>query len=218
VFIGDLALRPEAQSLIEEFPLIPSARPSISKPVALFKKTDVTSWKQLTDLVRKGEEVFPQLDIVVPGAGIFEPAWSSFWNAPRSTTNPNSPSKDDAGGEPGHYAVIDINLTHPIRLSQLAISHWTDRRIPGSLLVVGSIAGYVHGIGSPLYFASKHGVHGFVRSLGDLRDTLGIRSAAVAPGAVQVSLSVQMQTCVFDEGYSLHDGLRSSPFNCPYAR
>lgn len=48
------------------------------------------------------------------------------------------------------------------------------------------MAGYVHGIGSPLYFASKHGVHGFVRSLGRLRDTVGIRTAAIAPGAVNV--------------------------------
>jgi NAD(P)-dependent dehydrogenase (short-subunit alcohol dehydrogenase family) len=49
------------------------------------------------------------------------------------------------------------------------------------------MAGYVHGIGSPLYFASKHGVHAFVRSLGRLRDAVGIRTAAIAPGAVNVS-------------------------------
>lgn len=137
-------------------------------------------------MIRAAEVAFPQVDIVVPGAGIFEPRWSSFWNPPKSPTNPDSPSRDDADGEPGHYAVLDVNLTHPIRLSQLAIAHWTSRRIPGSLLVVGSMAGYVHGIGSPLYHASKHGLHGFVRSLGRLRGTVGIRTAAIAPGAVNV--------------------------------
>lgn len=184
--IGDLGLRPEAQELLKQYPHDPLVPPSATRPVALFKKTDVASWPQLSALTRAAEEAFPQIDIVVPGAGIFEPKWSSFWNPPKSATNPDSPSRDDANGEPGHYAVLDVNLIHPIRLSQLAIAHWTSRQIPGSLLVVGSMAGYVHGIGSPLYFASKHGVHGFVRSLGRLRDTVGIRTAAIAPGAVNV--------------------------------
>ncbi|KAH6605521.1 hypothetical protein Trco_004674 [Trichoderma cornu-damae] len=188
VLIGDLGLRPEAQELLKQYPHDPSTLPSAARPVAIFRKTDVTSWPQLSALTRAAEAAFPQVDIVVPGAGIFEPRWSSFWNPPRSPTNPDSPSRDDAEGEPGHYAVLDINLTHPIRLSQLAIAHWTSRRIPGSLLVVGSMAGYVHGIGSPLYFASKHGVHGFVRSLGPLRDTVGIRTAAIAPGAVNTPM------------------------------
>jgi NAD(P)-dependent dehydrogenase (short-subunit alcohol dehydrogenase family) len=135
----------------------------------------------------KAEKEWPQIDIVVPGAGIFEPGWSKFWNPPRSATNADTASKDNALGDPGHYAVLDINLTHPIRLGQLAVSHWTTRRIPGNLLVVGSMAGYVHGLGSPLYFASKHGVHAFVRSLGALYGSLGIRSMAIAPGAVDVS-------------------------------
>ncbi|PNP56151.1 hypothetical protein THARTR1_03676 [Trichoderma harzianum] len=117
-----------------------------------------------------------------------DPKWSSFWEPPKSATNPNSPSRDDALGDPGHYAVIDINLIHPIRLSQLAIAHWTSRGIPGSLLVVGSMAGYTYSIGTPLYYASKHGVHGFVRSLGYLRDSAGIRTAAIAPGAVDTPL------------------------------
>ncbi|KAK4063612.1 hypothetical protein H0G86_007202 [Trichoderma simmonsii] len=188
VLVGDISLRPEAQDLLKQYPHDPLTPPSANRPVALFKKTDVTSWPQLSALTRAAETAFPQIDIVVPGAGIFEPRWSSFWNPPKSPTNPNSPSRDDADGDPGHYAVLDVNLTHPIRLSQLAIAHWTSRRIPGSLLIVGSMAGYVHGIGSPLYFASKHGVHGFVRSLGRLRDTVGIRTAAIAPGAVNTPL------------------------------
>ncbi|EHK19599.1 uncharacterized protein TRIVIDRAFT_46591 [Trichoderma virens Gv29-8] len=188
VLIGDLGLRPEAQELLKQYPHELSKLPSASRPVALFKKTDVRSWPQLSELTRAAEATFPQVDIVVPGAGIFDPKWSSFWNPPKSATNPDSLSRDDANGDPGHYAVLDVNLTHPIRLSQLAIAHWTSRRIPGSLLVVGSMAGYLYGIGTPLYYASKHGVHGFVRSLGHLRDTVGIRTAAIAPGAVNTPL------------------------------
>ncbi|KAJ5097483.1 hypothetical protein N7456_008204 [Penicillium angulare] len=180
VLVGDLNLRPEAQELLEKH--------STDAPSMIFQKTDVTSWPQLSALFQRGETEWKNIDIVVPGAGIFEPAWSSFWHPPKTPTNPNSPSKDDANGNPGHYSVLDINLTHPIRLSQLAIAHWTKRRMPGSLLVVGSMAGYMHGLGSPLYFASKHGAQAFVRSLGSLRDPLGIRSMLIAPGVVDTPL------------------------------
>lgn len=78
----------------------------------------------------------------------------------------------------------------PIRLSQLAIGHWTQRRQKGCLVHVGSIAGYTTSPTTPLYFASKHGLHGFVRSLGGLRDALGIRVGVVAPGAVKVTPSL----------------------------
>ncbi|GAD91858.1 hypothetical protein NECHADRAFT_91804 [Paecilomyces variotii No. 5] len=184
VLIGDLNLRPEAQELLRQYP----SSASTTSPSAIFQKTDVTSWPQLSALFIRGETEWPNIDIVVPGAGIFEPAWSSFWNPPKTPTNPDSPSRDDANGDPGHYTILNVNLTHPIRLGQLAIAHWTTRRIPGSLLVVGSMAGYMYGPGSPLYFASKHGVHAFIRSLGSLRDTLGIRSAAIAPGVVDTPL------------------------------
>ncbi|KAL7929865.1 NAD(P)-binding protein [Trichoderma chlorosporum] len=187
VLIGDLGLRPEALELLKQYPHEPSKPPSGSRPAALFKKTDVRSWPQLSELTRATESAFPQIDIVVPGAKIFEPKWSSFWDPPKSATNPDSPSQDDADGDPGHYAVLDVNLIHPIRLSQLAIAHWTSRKIPGSLLVVGSMAGYLHNIGKPLYHTSKHGVHAFIRSLGHLRDTVGIRTAAIAPGSTPLT-------------------------------
>ncbi|KAH0521920.1 hypothetical protein TsFJ059_005850 [Trichoderma semiorbis] len=162
VLIGDLGLRPEAQELLKQYPHDPSKSPSASRPSALFKKTDVRSWPQLTELTRTAEAAFPQVDIVVPGAGVFDPKWSSLLGAAK--------------------------VVHPIRLSQLAIAHWTSWRIPGSLLVVGSMAGYLYGLGTPMYHASKHGVHGFVRSLGHLRETAGIRTAAIAPGAVNTPL------------------------------
>lgn len=138
--------------------------------------------------MERAESTFPQVDIVVPGAGIFEPRASNFWEAPKTATNPESRSRDSATGEPGTYLTVDINLAHPIRMSQLAIGYWTRKRMPGTLLHVSSCAGHMAGIGTPLYFASKHGLHGFVRSLGGLRDQLGIRVSAVAPGSVKTPL------------------------------
>ncbi|KFH46143.1 15-hydroxyprostaglandin dehydrogenase [NAD(+)]-like protein [Hapsidospora chrysogenum ATCC 11550] len=186
VIIADLQLRPEAQALLDEYPH--GSNKSGGKPSAVFHKTDVTSWKQLNALWTAALSAFPTVDIVVPGAGLFEPRWSSFWDPPRSAANPDTASRDDAEGEPGHYATMDVNLTAPIRLSQIAIGHWTTNHQQGCLVHVGSMAGYSSAINTPLYFASKHGLHGFVRSLAGLRDELGIRVSCVAPGGVRTPL------------------------------
>ncbi|KAF4840579.1 15-hydroxyprostaglandin dehydrogenase [Colletotrichum siamense] len=186
VLIGDLALRPEASSLVSQYS--PQFSSDSSRPTAHFQQTNVASWPQLSRLWDTALATFPRVDIVVPGAGIFEPAWSSFWHAPKTASNPDTKSRDAAAAEPGTYAVIDVNLTHPIRLSQLAIGYWTQTHRPGCLVHVSSIAGHAFGFGTPLYFASKHGLHAFVRSLGEMRDRVGIRCSAVAPGAVMTPM------------------------------
>ncbi|KAI3540764.1 hypothetical protein CABS03_13714 [Colletotrichum abscissum] len=194
VIIGDLALRHEAQKLLEQYPHPqPGSNTSNNKnnsdrPSALFQETNVASWPSLSRLWSSALSSFPQIDIVVPGAGLFEPAWSSFWHPPKTGTNPDSESRDAADAEPGTYAVLDVNLTHPIRLSQLAIGYWTQEGKGGCLVHVSSIAGHAAGIGSPLYIASKHGLHGFVRCMAGMRDRLGIRCSAVAPGAVMTPM------------------------------
>ncbi|PTD03680.1 Boron transporter 1 [Fusarium culmorum] len=179
VLIVDRRLRVEAQQLMEQYPF----EGDNSKAELLFQETDVTSWPQLTAAWKTALEKFPKVDIVVAGAGLFEPPWYSFWDAPKTETNKKTVSQDDADADPGHYRVLDVNLVSPIRLSQLAIGYWTKAKHKGCLIHVGSIAGYAAAITTPLYFASKHGLHGFVRSLGGLRDKLDIRVACVAPGA-----------------------------------
>ncbi|KAI4602209.1 hypothetical protein KJ359_009447 [Pestalotiopsis sp. 9143b] len=187
VLIGDRTLRPEAEKLIADYPHSSS---SSSRPSALFHKTDVRSWPQLSSLFARGVGAFPRIDIICPGAGLFEPAASNFWHPPRTPTNPDSPSRDpiDVAGEVNTYATLDVNLTHPIRLSQLGISYWSKLRVPGCLVHVSSQAGQAASIGTPIYYATKHGLNGFVRALGSLRDEVGIRVGAVAPGAVQTPM------------------------------
>jgi NAD(P)-dependent dehydrogenase (short-subunit alcohol dehydrogenase family) len=187
ILIGDVGLRPEAEKLLSEHPHSPSPSSS-GRPSAVFHRTDVRSWPQLSSLFEAGLRSFPQVDIICPGAGLFEPVWSNFWHPPKTATNPDSPSRDQVhvGGSVNTYATLDVNLTHPIRLSQLGISYWTKQRMPGCLVHVSSQAGQGASIGTPIYYASKHGLNGFVRALGSLRDEVGIRVGAVAPGAVKV--------------------------------
>jgi len=181
VLVGDLALNPQAEELAKAYPHPPSGegRASLS-----FHKTDVTSWKQLSSLWEKALSLFDgRVDIVVPGAGVYDPPFSSFWHPPGVE---GSPSKDPVDADVGAYATISINLVHPIRLAQIAIGHWTTKKVPGNLLFVSSIAGHIAAIGTPLYYSSKAGVHNFVRSIGGMRQRLGIRVMAIAPGIARV--------------------------------
>ncbi|KAK3702921.1 hypothetical protein LTR37_014770 [Vermiconidia calcicola] len=161
VLFADIALRPEAEKLINGYQS-PSTR-------AVFVKTDVTSWSDLNAMFDAAEEHFGSVDIVCPGAGIFEPHWSNFWHPPGS-----SESKDDALS--GRYKILDLNLTHPIRVTQMAISRFLSASPPITTIMF------------PLYCVSKHGTQAFVRCLGDLEKTNGIRVTAVDPGIVKTPI------------------------------
>jgi NAD(P)-dependent dehydrogenase (short-subunit alcohol dehydrogenase family) len=57
VVIGDLGLRPEAQKLIDDY---------TSKPRAVFVKTNVVIWDELSNLFDQADKEFGGADIVRP--------------------------------------------------------------------------------------------------------------------------------------------------------
>jgi len=184
VVLADLSLRPEAQALVEKYK---------SLPRAMFHKTDVKDWSQLSKLFSTTTAEFDSLDLVCPGAGVFEPSWSNFYQPPGAS---NSASKDSPDGF-GHYATLDINLTHPIRATQLAISEFLNPAKNGAkasptnpkrVVHIASIAAQLPLLSNPIYCASKHAIVGFVRSLSELDSTFSIRISAVAPGLVRTPL------------------------------
>lgn len=204
VVLADLALRPEAQELVDRHS---GAEQPGKRPRAVFVETDVTSWPALSRMFDVAVAEFGAVDVVCPGAGVYEPHWSSFWHPPGSAQ-----SRDAAadGAEPGRYALLDINLTHPIRATQLALEHWlhpepdpatpaaaaaTMHRAspsnPKRVVHIGSVAGQMPNFCAPLYAASKFGVHGLVRSLAPLEASHGVRVSAVAPGVVCTPLWVE---------------------------
>lgn len=184
VLFADLSLRPEAQKLINEY-----SSKDKDKPRAVFLKTDVVDWKQLSAMFEVADREFGDIDLVCPGAGIFEPHWSNFWLPPGSAE-----SKDDPQG--GSYACLDINITHPIRTTQLAISYFlspthgtkASPTHPKRVVHISSVAGQGCALPTPLYFTSKHAISAFVRSLGSLEETHAIRVNAVAPGLIKTPL------------------------------
>lgn len=159
-------------------------------------ETDVTSWAALERMFEVALQEFGDYDIVCPGAGVYEPHWSSFWCPPGSEK-----SKD--ARDSGHYKLLDINLTHPIRATQIAMSNWLYPREttsakfptptkaspsnPKRIIHIASVASQVPVFRAPLYGASKFGISGFVRSIAGL-EQYGIRVNAVAPGVVRTPL------------------------------
>lgn len=138
VVLADLVLLPAAQALLDQYPPLPS-----STPTALFHKTDVSSWSQLSSLFGFTVENLGCIDILCPGAGVFEPEWSSFWHPPGTA------SSLDVGG----YKLLDINLVHPMRMVQMGIEYWLREKREGRVVCVGSIAGQLADVGSPMYHA-----------------------------------------------------------------
>ncbi|KAH7374451.1 hypothetical protein B0T11DRAFT_535 [Plectosphaerella cucumerina] len=193
VVLADLSLRPEAQLVVSKYD------GTNDTPRAVFVQTDVTSWPALTNMFRVALAEFGDFDIVCPGAGVYEPQWSSFWLPPGSLQSRDPPDS-------GHYSQLDINLTHPIRVTQLAISHWlhpstyaADSKWPAPqaaslesnpkrVVHLSSLAGQLPVFRAPMYGASKFAISGFVRCLAPLESEKGIRVTAVAPGIVRTPL------------------------------
>ncbi|KAJ4150455.1 hypothetical protein LMH87_011205 [Akanthomyces muscarius] len=183
VVFADIRLRPEAQDLLGKH------NGAGDGPRAAFVETDVTAWEDLRNMLDYAVSEFGSFDIVCPGAGVFEPPTSSFWHPPGSIT-----SRDFV--EANHYTSLDINLTHPIRATQLALQHWLapenaaqqTPNAPKRVVNIASIAGYTPVFNCPLYAAAKFGVVGFTRSLARLDAEVGIRVSAVAPGPVSTPM------------------------------
>ncbi|KAI9688216.1 MAG: hypothetical protein M1822_001722 [Bathelium mastoideum] len=185
VVFADLALRPEAQEVVDAH-----SSTTDDKPRAVFVETDVVQWPQLQRMFDVADQEFGGVDIVCPGAGIYEPKWSGFWHPPGASPV----AKDTVDG--GRYASFDINITHPIRTTQLAIAAWLSPKPgqqkvsptnPKRIIHISSIAAQMAAFPVPLYIASKHAISGFVRSLATL-DVLGIKVNGVAPGVIKTPL------------------------------
>ena len=143
VLFADLGLRPEAESLVREY---------ANSPKAIFQKTDVTLWNDLDAMMKAAEDSFGQIDIVCPGAGVFEPPWSNFWRPPGTAESKDSPAGNS-------YKMLDINITYPIRVTQLAIQYFLKNGVslsnPKTIVHIASTAGESASLPFPMYHASK---------------------------------------------------------------
>ncbi|EHK99954.1 putative Uncharacterized oxidoreductase [Glarea lozoyensis 74030] len=117
VIIADLKLTPEAEKFINS-----------EAASAIFTKCDVTRRADLENLIRVSEENYGDVpDVYIAGAGVFEPSWSNFW--------------DDT--EEDGYAALDVNVTHAIKLTRIAMRALLRKGKKGVILITASLAGMV---------------------------------------------------------------------------
>lgn len=125
--IADLRLRPEAEAVIDAYQHPPSIA---GRPSVLFHETDVADWCQLTSLWTAALDAFGRVNIVVNGAGIYQPS-SNFWHLP----GVDPVAQDAADQTKGSYKAFSINTIGPIRLAQIAVDYWFEHRdVEGNLL------------------------------------------------------------------------------------
>ena len=117
--------------------------------------------------------------------------WTNFWY----------PNKGNDNDEASSFKIIDLNVSHPIRATQLAIDYFQrqSRKQGGVVVHISSIAAQMALYPTPLYATSKHAISGFVRSLAPLEQDLNIRVNAVAPGIVKTPLWTQEKLLWVDE-------------------
>lgn len=155
------------------------------KEAAHYLKTDVTSWSDLSNMFTHANAVLGSIDLVCPNAGLFEMPSSNFWYPPGGEE-----SKDRM--EEGRYKVLDVNITHPIRLTQMAIEYFMKEGKEGHVLLVSSIAAQQPTFVKPMYSASKAAISSFTHSLAALatppESIPRIIVNAVAPGMVRTPL------------------------------
>lgn len=161
MLIADLGLHASASQWIESIK-------GREGPKIVFHRVDITSWEALEEMFDVfTTELNDVPDIVVAGAGVYEASTAGFWN------------DADSGSS---YKLLDINVTHPIKTTRLAIRRLRQANKPGVILHLSSITAQKPSAVLPLYSVSKAAVSQFVRCMAPLEDLCGIRVLAVAPG------------------------------------
>ncbi|KAL1864519.1 hypothetical protein Plec18167_009717 [Paecilomyces lecythidis] len=173
VLFADIALRPEAEATISKFP-----HPAKDgNPSAVFHRMDQSDWSQISAVWEFALKEFGRVDLLCPGAGIWEPPSSSFWNPPGVSPL----AKDNPNSAPGSYHILAVNTIGPVRFAQIAIDYWLQNKIAGNLLLVASQSAYLPTIGTPLYNTSKGALTSFTLGLAQLKARLNIRVACMCP-------------------------------------
>ncbi|KAH6697418.1 hypothetical protein F5X68DRAFT_186337 [Plectosphaerella plurivora] len=159
--------------LISDLTLTDGAKIAVQNHAEIeFVECDVTKWQDLQNLIDVSLAKFGDVpDVFVASAGVFEPAYSNFWNDP-----------EDLGSD--GYKHVDINVNHPIKLTRLAIRALLGKEKHGVVVLIASIAGYSKQYPGPIYSATKHAVVGFTRSLGPAQEVQGVKVVSVCPGIV----------------------------------
>ena len=132
-------------------------------------KTDVTSKKEVDDLVQKTLKKFGSIDILVSNAGVSSMEY--VVDMPEDKWDFN----------------MDINLKGTFLVTQ-AVAKEMIKKQNGKIICIASMAGKGGAATQAHYHASKHGVIAYVKSLAMELASSGITVNSVCPGAIKTSM------------------------------
>ncbi|KAF2703720.1 NAD(P)-binding protein [Pleomassaria siparia CBS 279.74] len=147
-----------------------------------FVQADVSQWSSFERMFAVCEEKWNDVpDFYGICAGLFEPPFSNFW--------------DDT--EEDGYKQVEVNVSHPIKLTRMAIRKSVARGKRASVCIIASIAGIAGNIAAPLYCATKHAIVGFVKSLKDTEPLTGLKVTTICPGLVNTPMFTPSKVAQF---------------------
>jgi len=172
-----LALQSGAKVLVADLKPTTDAAETIkaSNGSAAFMKCDVSKWADLESIPSEVEKAFGKgsvADVWVPGAGIFEPKWSSFLYDQENES----------------YTQMRVNAEHPIKLTRIAMRSCLGVNKPCVVMLVASGAGITGTYAAALYCATKHAVVGFTKSMGQADIDENVKVVCICPGMVSTPL------------------------------
>ncbi|KAJ8656774.1 hypothetical protein O0I10_007622 [Lichtheimia ornata] len=165
VVIGDL-LDKEGLQTVQEL------NSSRNEKVAAFMHTDVTVYKDVIALFRFAESVFGGVDIAFLNAGKINDADNLFL-----------PLDDDKEAE-----LPNTNFLGIVKSTKVAVLHLA-KRGGGVIVNMASTAGFQSCMQQAHYFATKHAVVGWTRSISSmLKEICNVRVNAVCPSWVDTEM------------------------------
>jgi 3-oxoacyl-[acyl-carrier protein] reductase len=144
----------------------------------LFRKTDVTSTKDVDEGVREVVSKWRQIDVLINNAGITRDSQLVKWQGGEQLGT----MSDEA-----FEAVLAVNLKGVFHCARAVVPHMI-RAGGGVILNASSVVGLYGNFGQTNYAATKSGVIAFARTWSRELGKYNIRVNAVAPGFIATEL------------------------------
>lgn len=141
----------------------------------LFLKTDVSSVKDIGEMVSRVKEVYKKIDFLVNNAGIL---------IPRLLVDPAG--KEEITEEIFHKMTA-VNQKGTVFCAQAVAREMIKDNIKGVILNVSSESGLEGSEGQSIYAATKAAMYSFTRSWAKELGKYGIRVVGIAPGILEVT-------------------------------
>jgi len=138
---------------------------------AIFVKTDVSSEKDVENLVKETIDEFGRIDILVNNAGIFHQ------------------EKIHESDTENWKKLMDVNLNGTYYCTKKVIQHMLENDIEGKIINISSIAGTLGYDSAPAYCASKGAMTNLTRELAVDYAKEGINVNAISPGVIRTDMT-----------------------------